>query len=239
MFQHNTDTTGCGFESLEARQLLSAVPAAVMNAAGFLRIIGTRNDDTVVMGLRAGDASTLDVTVNGTTKSFAVADIKLALIVGGNGNDTFTVDETNGAIAFPVVMIGGNGSDSLTGGSGNDFFIAGNGNDTVNGGAGDDRVIGANGDDQLNGGDGDDLIAGANGDDAITGGNGNDKLIGGNGGDSISGDDGNDIIVAGPSVDSVTTGNGADTVYGGLAIEITDASVDDTLVGVFTVKVKA
>ena len=147
------------FQQLEERRLLSAAVSG-----GILTVVGTDANDTINVGLNATDNTKLDVNVNGTVSSFALlnADTTAAItgikISGGNGNDTLTVDQTNGGIALPVTLIGGNGQDTLTGGAGDDVLIGGNGKDHCAGGDGNDSVNGGNGKDVLDGGAGTNVI---------------------------------------------------------------------------------
>lgn len=57
------------------------------------------------------------------------------IVVGGNGNDTLTV---NGSVNATVD--GGDGNDTITTGAGNDTIITGHGNDTIDAGAGYDVI---------------------------------------------------------------------------------------------------
>jgi len=59
-----------------------------------------------------------------------VANVKTVEIFGLGGNDTLTLDETNGALP-KAILYGGAGNDTLTGGSGNDLLFGEAGNDTL------------------------------------------------------------------------------------------------------------
>src|ERR1700754_2454293 len=129
-------------------------------------------------------------TVGGTP---TVANTGLIEIFGQAGNDTISLDETNGALPA-ANLFGGDGNDTLTGGSandmlfgqagndtllgkgGNDFLFGGDGNDTLNGGAGGEQEFGQGGNDRMiwNPGDGTDLFEGGDGTDTaeVNGGNG-------------------------------------------------------------------
>ena len=54
----------------------------------------------------------------------------LIQVFGQGGNDTISLDETNGALPA-AQLFGGAGNDTLTGGSGNDQLFGGAGNDTL------------------------------------------------------------------------------------------------------------
>ena len=51
-----------------------------------------------------------------------VANTQLIQVFGNDGNDTISLDETNGALP-DAELFGGNGNDTLTGGSGNDTAV--------------------------------------------------------------------------------------------------------------------
>jgi hypothetical protein len=106
--------------------------------------------------------------------------------LGGNGNDTISLDESNGALPG-AQLFGGNGNDVLTGGSGADLLNGGNGNDTLNGGAGNDT---------LNGGNGNDTVVGGKGNDTAFLGAGNDLFVWnpGEGSDVVEGQAGFDTL---------------------------------------------
>ena len=116
-------------------------------------------------------------------------------VFGQGGNDTITLDETNGALPA-AQLFGGAGNDVLTGGSGNDQLF---------GGAGNDILFGKGGDDLLFGGAGNDTLIGGTGSDQMFGEAGNDRMIWnpGDGSDLMEGGDGNDTA-------EVNGGNGAE-----------------------------
>jgi Ca2+-binding RTX toxin-like protein len=127
-----------------------------------------------------------------------VANTDLIRVIGGDGDDIVTLNETNGPLPA-AELSGGDGNDTLTGGSGNDRLLGQDGNDTLSGGAGNDT---------LSGGAGNDFIAG---------GAGNDTLLGGSGNDFLDGDQGTDIGIlgAGDDVFRWDQGDGSDRVEGG------------------------
>ena len=59
-----------------------------------------------------------------------VADTGTIQMFGQGGNDTISVDETNGAMPA-AQLFGGDGNDTLTGGSGNDLLFGQAGNDIL------------------------------------------------------------------------------------------------------------
>jgi Ca2+-binding RTX toxin-like protein len=125
---------------------------------------------------------------------------------GGNGDDTISLDETNGALPA-AQLFGGNGNDVLTGGSGADQLFGGNGNDILNGGDGDDMLFGGNGDDTVTGGKGTDTAFLGNGNDTFiwNPGDGNDTVEGGAGFDTLDfrGKNGGETIEISPNGSAV------------------------------------
>ena len=123
---------------------------------------------------------------------------------GGAGDDTISLDETNGVLPA-AELFGGAGNDVLTGGSGADRLFGGAGNDTLNGGAGNDILDGGAGNDVLNGGDGDDIFNGGAGNDTVVGGKGTDTAFLGAGNDTFiwNPGDGNDVVAGGGGFDTL------------------------------------
>jgi len=117
-------------------------------------------------------------------------------VFGQGGNDTITLDESNGALPA-AQLFGGAGNDVLTGGSGADLLFGGAGNDTLLGKGGNDLLFGGAGNDVLTGGDGDDQVFGEGG---------NDRMIWNPGDDS-------DLFEGGDGVDTaeINGGNGSET----------------------------
>ena len=84
--------------------------------------------------------------------------------MGLAGNDTITLDETNGALP-KANLFGGADNDTLTAGSGADTLAGQGGNDTLFGKGGTDAVVRWLGQRHLSGGDADDRSFGEAGDD--------------------------------------------------------------------------
>ena len=82
-----------------------------------LTYTGSNLAETILIERNASIASQLDVSVNGS-KVFSAPILSLRAIViqGNGGNDTLTVDSTNGPIFLP-------GGVSFTGGAGNDTLV--------------------------------------------------------------------------------------------------------------------
>src|SRR5258708_6104143 len=93
-----------------------------------------------------------------------VANTAQLQLFGQGGNDTITLDESNGALPA-AEMFGGAGNDTITGGSGNDTLFGQAGNDTLLGKGGEELRLGGAGEALLSWGAGKDqgLGEGANG----------------------------------------------------------------------------
>jgi Ca2+-binding RTX toxin-like protein len=173
-----------------------ATTASFSPRVGSLSVIGdTQNNQIRVNRNAAGRILVNDgaVTIQGGTAT--VANTSVIQVFGLAGNDTISLDETNGALPA-AQLFGGAGNDPLTGGSGNDLLFGQDGNDIL---------LGKGGDDQLFGGDGNDTLTGGAGNDQMFGQAGNDRMIWnpGDGTDLVEGGDGNDTA-------EVNGGNGAE-----------------------------
>jgi Ca2+-binding RTX toxin-like protein len=115
-----------------------------------------------------------------------VDNSSLIRVIGGDGNDVITLNESNGALPA-AELFGGGGNDTLTGGSGADLLLGQDGNDTLLGHGGNDMLIGGDGNDFVDGDQGADVgILGA-GDDVFRwdNGDGSDRVEGGSGFDEM------------------------------------------------------
>jgi Ca2+-binding RTX toxin-like protein len=104
------------------------------------------------------------VSINGGPAT--VANTTEIQVSGGAGNDTISVDETNGRL--PAAQLsGGAGNDTITGGSGADRLLGDAGNDVLIGERGNDELFGGAGNDLFiwNPGDGSDVVEGGTGKD--------------------------------------------------------------------------
>jgi Ca2+-binding RTX toxin-like protein len=139
-----------------------------------LTISGTPRADRIALRLAAGDPNTLQVDVgdDGTSdQSFDRGTFRQISVLLGNGDDSFRVDQVNGAFADKVLTVdGGNGDDTIVGGDGNDTLIGGNGRDNIDGKRGADTALLGAGDDSFTWDPGE-------GSDTIEGGDGYDTLI--------------------------------------------------------------
>jgi Ca2+-binding RTX toxin-like protein len=165
--------------------------------AGILTTFGDSLDNTLTTSRNAAGTILVNggaVPVVGGTPT--VANTSLIQVFGLGGNDTITLDETNGALP-KANLFGGAGNDTLAGGSGDDFLFGQSGNDTLLGKGGKDLLFGGAGNDTLTGGDGD---------DQVFGGAGADRMIWNPGDDS-------DLFEGGSGIDTaeVNGGNGAES----------------------------
>src|SRR5438445_5905614 len=173
-----------------------AIKATFFPSAGILSEVADGVDNTIVTSRDAAGQLFVNggaVPINGGQAT--VANTVMIQVFGQGGNDTISLDESNGALPA-AQLFGGAGNDTLTGGSGADQLFGGAGNDTLLGKGGNDLLFGGAGNDTLIGGDGDDQVFGEGG---------NDRMIWNPGDDSdlFEGGAGNDTA-------EVNGGNGAE-----------------------------
>jgi Ca2+-binding RTX toxin-like protein len=212
-------------ESLESRRLF----AGIIFSGHILRVIGNITPNIETVGLTP-DGQSVEVTLRFSTprgthyfsKLVPLSQkIILVSLVGGNGADYLTVDQTNGLFNIRCNMFGGNGNDTLVGGNeadsldgclGNDSLVGGDGNDTIYGSRGNDTIYGNAGNDYLNGGLGHDYIEGDDGNDTLADAFGPDTLYGGAGNNlfigSVIGPDKTDFDPKRDRVEIVSTAAG-------------------------------
>lgn len=164
---------------------------------GTLNIFGDRQNNTIAISRDAAGQLLVNggaVSISGGTAT--VANTVLISAFGFGGNDTISINDTNGVLPR-TTLFGGGGNDVLTGGSGND---------RISGQAGNDTLSGLGGRDVLLGGTEDDVLVGGDGNDRVLGNAGNDRLIWNPGDDTDlnEGDTGTDTI-------EVNGGNGDET----------------------------
>src|SRR5499426_794869 len=231
-----------------------AIKASFSPTAGLLSVFGDNLDDTIVMSRDAAG----QILINGGAVPIAggqatVANTAMIQVFGQGGNDTITLDESNGALPS-AQLFGGAGNDVLTGGSGADLLFGGAGNDVLTGGDGDDQVFGQGGNDRMiwNPGDDSDLFEGGDGVDTaeVNGGNASETFtITANGTrvrfDRLDpapffldiGTTENLVLNANGGDDTITAGNGLAsliklTIDGGAGNDkITGGDGNDTLIG--------
>jgi Ca2+-binding RTX toxin-like protein len=174
-----------------------AISATFSAGTGVLTTIGDNLDNTITTSRDAAGNILVNggaVPVQGGTPT--VANTGLITTFGLGGNDTISLNETNGALPA-ALLFGGSGNDVVTGGSGADQIFGEADNDTLLGKGGADLLFGGDGNDVLTGGDGDDQLFGEAGDDRTIWNPGDDT-------DLAEGGDGNDTL-------EVNGGNGAET----------------------------
>jgi len=146
-------------------------PPTIYN--GVLTIEGTRDDDRIALRLQAGATNLLQVDFgNDGSAEFTVDRTGVTSIVldARGGDDSISVDETNGNFATtPLTIDGGPGDDRIAGGSGNETLVGGSGDDTIDGNRGADTAYMGGGDDTFiwDPGDGSDVVEGQGGHDRM------------------------------------------------------------------------
>src|SRR5262245_3872060 len=135
--------------------------------AGHLTILGDFQDNTIAVSRDA--AGTLQVNggavhVRGGTPT--IANTSRIQIFGLGGNDTLSLDETNGPLPRANIF-GGTGNDTLIGGAAADLLFGQSGNDTLLGKGGADILFGGTGNDTLTGGAANDQVFGELGNDRM------------------------------------------------------------------------
>ena len=109
------------------------VIAAAIDANGVLTVVGTNDDDTIVVD--ATNPLQTTVTFEGVLVGEFTSPTRI-IVQGGNGNDVLRV-----LGAINAELFGENGDDTLEGGSGDDRLDGGNGSDVLIGGPGDDVYL--------------------------------------------------------------------------------------------------
>ena len=165
---------------------VESITAVLTN--GVLAITGDDQDNTIIASRDAAG----NILVNGGAVPViggapTVGSTSLIIMIGNDGNDTLTVNDSNGLMP-PAHLLGGEGDDTLTGSASADVLEGGAGNDTLLGRGGDDTLMGGDGNDILNGGQGTDLMVGGAGDDQSL-------WSPGDGSDVVEGDEGGDTLV--------------------------------------------
>jgi Ca2+-binding RTX toxin-like protein len=136
-------------------------------SSGTVTLIGDALDNTITVSRNAAGTILANggaIPILGGTPT--VANTSLIQVFGQGGNDTITLDQTNGALPR-ANLFGGAGNDTITGGSGGDMLFGQSGNDTLLGKGGNDFLFGGADNDVLTGGDGDDQVFGEAGDDRM------------------------------------------------------------------------
>ena len=177
-----------------------AVTSSFNPSAGILTTLGDNLNNNITLSRNAAGTILVNggaVAVKGGTPT--VANTKKLQLFGQGGDDTLTLDESNGALPS-ANLFGGAGNDTLIGGSGADMLFGQSGNDTLLGKGGSDFLFGGTGNDVLTGGDADDQLFGESGDDRMiwNPGDDNDLHEGGAGNDTseVNGGNGAEVFTA-------------------------------------------
>jgi Ca2+-binding RTX toxin-like protein len=150
-------TVPAAAEPLPNRLMLSVT---ALFTAGELRVTGDAQDNVIAISRDAAGTIFVNngaIPIQGGTPT--VANTTHLHLVGADGNDAITLNETNGRLPG-AALFGGTGNDTLIGGSGIDFVAGEAGSDRVSMGPGDDTF-------QWNPGDGSDMVDGQAGRDSI------------------------------------------------------------------------
>ncbi len=146
--------------------------------AGVLSVTGDNGDDAIAITRDAAG----QILINGgaiSAQSAQGVGVQPTLttatgivVVGGNGNDTISLDNIAppaGQALPPATLFGGNGNDILIGGGGDDTLDGGAGDDTITGGKGTDTAFLGTGNDTFiwNPLDGNDIVEGGAGFDTL------------------------------------------------------------------------
>ena len=146
-------------------------PAVVFNDT--LTVITGSGHDRLALRLAPGAPGTLDVDLGddgSADRSFDRSTFSRVTVILGSGNDTFRVDQVNGAFADEALSVdGGSGDDVMKGGDGTEEFRGGSGRDAVDGNRGDDAAYLGSGQDSFrwDPGDGSDIVEGDSGTDTL------------------------------------------------------------------------
>jgi Ca2+-binding RTX toxin-like protein len=164
-----------------------AITASFDPVSGVLTVIGDVLDNAITVGRNAAG----DILINGGAVPIqggtaTIVNTTLIQGFGLGGNDTITLDESNGALPA-ANFFGGEGNDTLIGGAGTNKLFGQGGNDTLLGKGGIDFLFGGDDNDTLTGGDADDQVFGESGDDRMIWDPGDDTDLneGGDGTDTV------------------------------------------------------
>jgi Ca2+-binding RTX toxin-like protein len=175
----------------------TSVPANAATTATFssgqLSVSGDNLNNTITITRDAAGRILVNggaVAVTGGTPT--VANTTLIRVLGLDGQDVITLNETNGALPA-ASLFGGSGDDTLSGGSGSDQLFGQAGNDTLLGRGGFDLLFGGSENDAMTGGDADDQAFGQSGTDRMIWNPGDDTDLneGGDGVDTVEVNGGN------------------------------------------------
>jgi Ca2+-binding RTX toxin-like protein len=161
--------------AIAAGPISAAAPPIKAKIQGSTLIVsGSSSADVIVLRLKAGDTSTLEIDAGGDGTAdlafkrnrFDKVDVR-----AGAGTDSLRIDQSNGLFTDTEQT-------SLNGEAGNDTILGGSAAETLIGGLDNDWIDGNPGADTIQAGAGDDIVAWDPGDasDTVDGGSGNDRL---------------------------------------------------------------
>ncbi len=220
----------------EARQQRQTAAAeAIAAAIGAVVIIDLMMGDAV-----AATATVADAPANGEATVSADNSVMYEAADGFSGQDSFTVEVSDGAGGVEIKTVYLDVEDGVVTGSavagsddpvllGSDIAetldASGDAAPAADGSEGeaDTVIVGGDGDDVLIGGEGDDTLIGGGGNDTLHGNGGDDTLFGGAGDDELFGGDGEDVLVGGSGANELTGGGDGDVFV------FTKAALDDGL----------
>jgi len=162
---------GVAAGSAGAAPATEKVKAQIQN--GVLNVSGTSAGEEIVLRLRSGDPTMLEVVTDDGIVGHNLRRDRFESIVvrAGDGNDLVRIDEVNGVFTDveATTLAGGGGNDDLRGGSRVETFDGGPGNDQVDGNQGNEIAFLGSGDDSFtwDPGDGSDIVEGQDGSDTL------------------------------------------------------------------------
>ncbi len=161
---------GAGFETDESSAADGQVGGNVRN--GTLTVTGTSRSEEIVLRLRSGDPTTLEVVADGLVAGeFARSAFDRIVVRARFGDDVLRIDEANGVFTDTeaTTLDGESGSDELIGGTGVETFRGGAGSDSADGNRGNDIAFLSFGNDSFtwDPGDGSDTVEGQGGFDTL------------------------------------------------------------------------
>ena len=208
-----------------------AVSSTFNPGNGVLTTTGDNLDNTITTSRDATGSILINagaVPIQGGTAT--VTNTGLIQAFGQDGNDTISLDETNGALPS-AKMFGGLGNDTVIGGSGADQLLGEAGNDVLNGAGGADAMTGGAGNDAYfvdnisdqtieNPGEGNDTVfstvdfrLSANIDNLILQGGADLQAYGNSAVNALFGNAGSNILDGGAGADAMTGGAGNDAYF--------------------------
>ena len=223
-----------------AKQLTITANSGFTLDMGAHTATGGNNDDLIISIVGAANAGTNDVVnlkvqdigANTANAGFHIENVEtlnINITGDGDGTDTYTIADIDGAQLSSITVTSSNpsaalltASDELTitdvestlletvdmSGMSGTTNITGLNNNLIATGA---TVTGGSGADSITGGAGADVITGNAGGDTLLGGTGNDSISGGAGDDGIEGEAGADILTGGAGDNTFTFDDGHST----------------------------